>query len=267
MEGVMAVRSQNLRSKWATGSPTFGPFVQLSSVGAVEILAHAGFDYVIIDLEHGAINFETAENMVRAANAQGIATIVRVLSNRPELITAALNIGADGVHVPHVSTVEAARAAVRATKFGPVGNRGVCPFVRSADYSANNDPEYYLQANEETLAIISIEGKEGLSNLDEILTIEGLSVVFVGPYDLSQSLGVVGEPNHPLVVDKIREVCEKAQAAGVVVGLFVETSEAAREWVRHGIRYCCLGVDAQIFYQASREMVAEAASELVAGFP
>jgi 4-hydroxy-2-oxoheptanedioate aldolase len=259
------VRSESLRSKWSRGLPTFGPFVQLASVGGVEILAHAGFDYVIIDLEHGAINFETAENMVRAANAQGITAIVRVLANRPELITAALNIGADGVHVPHVSTVEAALAVVRATKFGSLGNRGVCPSVRSADYSASANQAYYDRANEETLAIVSIEGQEGLSNLDEILKVEGISVVFVGPYDLSQSLGVTGEPNHPLVVDKVREVCEKAEAAGVVVGIFVETPESAQQWVRHGIRYCSLGVDAQIFYKASRSLADQVALEMVVG--
>ncbi len=114
--------AETLRSKWANDLPVFGPFVQLPAPGEVEIFAHAGFDLVNIDLEHGTIDLETAENMVRAAHVHGIAPMVRVLANRPELITAALNIGAAGVLVPHVSSVEEATAAVEATKFGPFGS-------------------------------------------------------------------------------------------------------------------------------------------------
>lgn len=253
-----------LRSKWANDLPVFGPFVQLPAVGEVEIFAHAGFDLVNIDLEHGAINLETAENMTRAANAHDIAPMIRVLANRPELITAALNIGAAGVLVPHVASMEEAQAAVAATKFGPTGTRGVCPFVRSAGYSALKETGYYDLANEGVITCVMLEGSTGLGDLDRILDVPELDVVFVGPYDLSQSLGVTGQIMHQKVVGAVEDACAKAARHGKVIGLFVEQPELAAEWVRRGVRYVGLDVDAQILYRASKAVRSELSRELEA---
>jgi 4-hydroxy-2-oxoheptanedioate aldolase len=253
-----------LRSKWAHDLPVFGPFVQLPSPGVVEIFAHAGFDLVNIDLEHGTIDLETAENMVRAAHVHGIAPMVRVLANRPELITAALNIGAAGVLVPHVSSVEEATAAVAATKFGPAGTRGVCPFVRAAGYSAFKETGYYEQANTAVITCALLEGSAGLDALDGILALAELDVVFVGPYDLSQSLGVTGEIMHPLVVGAVEEACAKATRHGKVIGLFVEDPDRAAEWIRRGVRYVGLDIDTQILYRAGKALCAQVSKELEA---
>ena len=239
---------------WRQGIPTYGPFVQLNAPGICEILGHAGFDYCIIDLEHGVIDVDTAENMVRAANAAGIAPIVRVAFNRKELISQALNLGACGVHVPHISTVKEAEEAVWASKFFPLGGRGVCPFVRAARYSADK-AIYYEKANTETMVILAIEGKEGIDNLREILQVKGVDAVFVGPYDLSQSLGVPGQVTNQKVIERVREICTLSKKAGVAVGVFVETPEAAKEWVEQGVLYCCLDVDAAIFLKASTSYV------------
>ena len=241
---------KDLRSMWKQGIPAFGPFVQLDAPGICEILGHAGFDYCIIDLEHGVINVDTAENMVRASNAAGIVPIIRVAFNRPELISQALNVGASGVHIPHISTREEAERAVWASKFFPLGGRGVCPFVRAARYSADKTI-YYNKANTETMVIVAIEGTEGIDNLGEILKVKGVDVVFVGPYDLSQSLGVPGQVTHQKVVDKVREIASLSRKSGVAVGLFVETPEAAKEWVKQGVLYCSLDVDAAILLKAS----------------
>jgi len=242
---------KDLRLMWKEGVATFGPFVQLPWPGIPEILAHAGWDFFIIDLEHGPIDIETAENMVRAGDAAGITPIVRVLRSTPYLIAQALNTGAIGVHVPHISTKEEAEEAAISTRFHPLGERGVCPFVRAARYSADK-ASYYQRANAETILILAIEGTEGIENLEKILTVKGIDSIFVGPYDLSQSLGVPGQVKHDRVIEKIREICETSRKAGVAVGLFVETAEDARFWVEQGIRYCCLDVDAAIFYKAAK---------------
>jgi len=248
-----------LKEKWSQDVATVGPFVQLPAAGIPEILALAGFDFCIIDLEHGPINIETAENMVRAADASGLVPLVRVQSNAKELITEALSIGAGGVHVPHVSTKEEAEAAVHAAKFVTpefsAGNRGVCPFVRSAGYSSKRTGNYYDRANKETIIVVAIEGKEGLANLGEILTVEGLDAVFVGPYDLSQSLGVTGQVTHPLVIQKIRDLCRQGKKAGIAVGLFIESAEDAKKWIDEGVLYCCVDVDSAIFYKAAKKLV------------
>ena len=254
-----------LKEKWQKDIPTIGPFVQLPAAGIPEILAFAGYDFCIIDLEHGPINIETAENMVRAADANGIVPLVRVQSNSKELITEALSIGAGGIHVPHVSTKKEAEEAVHAAKFVTsefsAGNRGVCPFVRSAGYSSLRNANYYEKANLETIVIVAIEGREGLANLKEMLTIEGLDAVFVGPYDLSQSLGVTGQVTHPIVVQKIRELCAEGKKAGVAVGIFIESAEDAKRWISEGVRYVCVDVDSAIFYKASKK-VAEAIKQI-----
>ncbi|MGA3405108.1 MAG: aldolase/citrate lyase family protein [Candidatus Bathyarchaeia archaeon] len=241
---------KDLRAMWRQGIPTFGPFVQLNSPGICEILGHAGFDYCIIDMEHGVIHVDTAENMVRASTASGIVPIIRVALNKPELISQALNLGASGVHIPHISTSEEAERAVWASKFFPLGGRGVCPFVRAARYSADKTI-YYNKANTETMVIIAIEGTEGIDNLGDILKVKGIDVIFVGPYDLSQSLGVPGQVTHQKVIDKVREIALLSKKAGIAVGLFVETPEAAKEWVKQGVLYCCLDVDGAILLKAS----------------
>jgi 4-hydroxy-2-oxoheptanedioate aldolase len=245
---------KDLRTMWRKGIPTYGPFVQLNAPGICEILGHAGFDFCIIDLEHGVIHVDTAENMVRAANAAGIVPIIRVAFNRKELISQALNVGASAVHIPHISTRQEAEEAVWASKFFPLGGRGVCPFVRAARYSADKTI-YYSKANTETMVIVAIEGTEGIDNLQEILQVKGVDAVFVGPYDLSQSLGVPGQVAHEKVLGKVREICELSKKAGVAVGLFVETPEAAKEWVKHGVLYCCLDVDAAMLLKASMSYV------------
>ena len=241
---------KDLRTMWRQNIPTFGPFIQLNAPGICEIFGHAGFDFCIIDMEHGVIHVDTAENMVRAANTAGIAPIIRVAFNRPELISQALNVGASGVHIPHVSTLEEATQAVWASKFFPLGGRGVCPFVRAARYSADKTI-YYNKANTETMVIVAIEGTEGIDNLDEILKVKGIDVIFVGPYDLSQSLGVPGQVTHQKVVDKVREIATLSKKHDVAVGMFVETPEAAKQWVKQGVLYCSLDVDAAILLKAS----------------
>jgi 4-hydroxy-2-oxoheptanedioate aldolase len=247
---------------WKQGTPTFGPTVGLNAPGICEILGHAGFDYCLIDLEHGAIDLETAENMVRGANAAGIAPIIRVAVNREELIGQALDLGAAGVHVPTISTAEEAQNAVWAAKFSPLGRRGVDPAVRAARYSADKDI-FFEKANKETLVITAIEGTEGIKNLPKILQIKGIDVLFVGPYDLSQSLGVIGEVRHPKVIEKIQEIIALSRKNGVVVGLYADTPEIAREWVNRGILYCCLGVDSAILYNACHNLVKQVHSETI----
>lgn len=245
---------KDLRTKWRQHIPTFGPFVQLNAPGICEILGHAGFDFCIIDTEHGVIGVETAENMVRASNAAGIVPIIRVAFNRPELLHQALGYGASGVHVPHISNPEEAKKAVWGSKFFPLGERGVCPFVRAARYSADK-PIFYEKANAETLVILAIEGSEGVDNLEEILKVKGVDAVFIGPYDLSQSLGVPGQVTHRKVLDKIREIADVAKQIGVAVGMFVEEPDVAKEWVKQGVLYCCLDVDAAMLFKASMKYI------------
>jgi 4-hydroxy-2-oxoheptanedioate aldolase len=265
--------AHKMRDKWRRGEPTLGPFVQLPAPGEIEIFAFVGFDFVIVDLEHGAINLETAENMMRAAHAQGIVPIVRPLANRTELIVAALNIGAAGVLVPHVDSAAEARAAVAATQFRPQGlqrlddrdmfKRGVCPFVRAADYSAAKGPAYYSAANDAVISGILLEGQSAYDELDEILEIEALDLILVAPYDLSQSLGVTGDVYHESVIATVRSVADRARTSGKVVGVFAEDPRLGADWARQGVRFISMDVDSQIMRRGALAHV-EAFTEALA---
>jgi 4-hydroxy-2-oxoheptanedioate aldolase len=236
--------------------PVFGPFSKIADPAVIEVLGHAGFDFVILDMEHGPNSPETLQNLIRAAEIAGIAPIVRVPEDDPGMISKVLDIGAAGVQVPQVTTAQAVREAVRVAKFSPQGERGVCRFVRAADYSSLNKQDYFKQANEAVL-IIQLEGREALENLDEILSEPGIDVVFIGPYDLSQSLGVPGETMHPLVVEKTRQIAEACRARGIAVGNFTETVEQSRFWVEQGLRYMSFSVDVGLLYEACRQLNVE----------
>jgi len=237
------------------GKVVFGPFMKFTDPAAVEIMGFAGFDFVIIDAEHGPISIETAQNMIRAAEAVNITPIIRVGDNNETSILRALDIGAQGIEIPQINSKPDAMRAVKSVKYSPQGERGVCRYVRAANYSSMDKFKYFKYANEETMIIIHIEGVEGINNLDEILSVPGIDVIFIGPYDLSQSLGIPGEVSHPLVTEKMKEVVSKCKENKVAVGTFVDDIKTAKSWVSLGVQYMSFSVDVGILYTASKQIV------------
>lgn len=254
-EVLRTVRRNKLKTAMQEGKISFGPFMKLADPAAVEVAGYAGFDFVIIDTEHGPISIETAQNLIRAAEVAGITPIIRVAENSPSLILRALDIGAQGVEIPQISTKEDALKAVQSAKFFPQGERGVCRFVRAASYSSSDRCQYFKLSNEETMVIVHIEGVEGIKNLKEILTVEGLDIIFLGPYDLSQSCGVTGQVNHPTVIKKMEESVKLSREAKVAVGTFVDNFEDTKKWMDAGVQYISFSVDVGIFYDACSRIV------------
>jgi len=236
--------------------PVFGPFCKTSDPGIIEVLGHAGFDFIILDMEHGPSNLETIQNLIRAAEIAEIISIVRVSAGDYEMISKVLDVGADGVQVPQVSTPQAVERALRSAKFAPLGERGVCRFVRAAGYSSTEKNNYFQQAND-ALLIIQLEGKEALQNLNEILKVKGPDIIFIGPYDLSQSLGFTGDIEHPLVIEKTKEIVKACINQGIAVGNFTESPTQTGFWTRQGLRYMSFSVDMGMMYNASRDLVRE----------
>lgn len=251
------VRVEPLKARLKRGEMSYGPFMKLAEPAAVEIFALAGFDHVIIDMEHGPLSVETAQNLVRAGRLHGLAPLIRVPRNDASEVLRALDIGAEGVHIPQINSAEAAREAVDACYYHPQGHRGVCRFVRAAEYTHIPAAQHFVAANERVLPVLHIEGQAGIAALPEILEVEGIGVVFLGPYDLSQSCGVPGEVEHPTVVAKMREAVALARARGVVVGTFVDNVQRAKVWREAGVGYICFSVDVGILYEASARAVAE----------
>ena len=229
--------------------------MKITDPAVVEIMGFAGFDFVIIDAEHGPISMENAQNMIRAAETTNITSIIRVANNDESLILRALDIGAQGVEIPQINCKSDALRAVKSVKYSPQGERGVCRYIRAANYSSMDKFKYFKYANKETMIIAHIEGIEGINNLDEILLVSGIDVIFIGPYDLSQSLGVTGEVNHPLVIEKMKEVVLKCKQNKVAVGTFADDVETAKFWISLGVQYMSFSVDVGILYNANKNIM------------
>lgn len=226
-----------------------GIFSKTTDPAFIECIGFSGFDFVIIDMEHGPATTERVQDLIRAAQISNILPIVRVKEKCLSLISEVLDIGAGGVQVPHINKVEDIKELIEVAKFSPLGNRGICKFVRAAKYSSMDKKDYFQKSNE-SVVIIQLEGVEGLKNIDEILKINGYDVLFIGPYDLSQSLGVPGEVNHPIIEEKMLEIVKKCKNKNIMFGNFVDTIEEARRWLKLGIKYFSFSVDVGIFYKS-----------------
>jgi 4-hydroxy-2-oxoheptanedioate aldolase len=220
----------------------------------VESAGYAGFDFAVLDLEHGPASFQQLQNLIRAAEVSGIFPIVRTPPGNLHQIGAVQDIGAGGVMVPQIQNAREALAAVKSAKFHPKGERGVCAFVRAAKYSTTNSQAYFNESNE-NLLILQLEGTEALDNMDEIMQVPDIDILFIGPYDLSQSLGVPGQVNHPTVINSMQEIVKKAKSKGQRIGTFVTNLDNARLWKKAGVQFIGYSVDTAIFVEASQAIL------------
>jgi len=245
-----------LKEALKRGEVVVGAFVGFPSPVMIEFAGYAGFDFVIIDTEHGPLGIESTESLVIAAEAAGIVPVVRVTLNDQAMIMQALDVGAQGVQIPQVNTKEDAFRAIQHSKFPPLGARGLALSVRASKFGIVGVQEFIRYNNEEGLVILHIENVKGIENLSEILTVEGIDVIFVGPVDLSQSLGTPGEFGNKEFLFAMDKVINQASAAGKVLGTFVGNPEDARKWIDRGVQYICAG-STGLINKACRDFVRE----------
>jgi 4-hydroxy-2-oxoheptanedioate aldolase len=209
-------------------------FVKMPCAAELELAAHTGFDAVIIDTEHGPSGGIQLEEHVRAADAAGIAALVRVSSLDPASILSALDVGATGIVVPHVLGPEGSRAAVAAAHYPPLGRRGLALSTRAGRYGTASLDAYLRRAAQETLVIVQIEDAEAVALASEILGVDGVDGVLIGATDLSISLAHPGDPAHPEVSAALDQICAAARDAHVAAAAVVRTAEEAEEWNARG---------------------------------
>jgi 4-hydroxy-2-oxoheptanedioate aldolase len=209
----------------------------------------------VVDLEHGPFTFERAEELVRVAQGAGLAPVIRTYDSQPATLVRALDTGCDGILVPNLQSAEEAERVVRGARFHPLGARGMDPHARSARYRTIPKEVYFDQANLQTVLGVQIEGEAGVQSLEAIITIEAIDLVFVGPYDLSQSLGMPGQIHAPAVLSKIQQVVASVRAKGKSVGIYADNVEDARRWRDLGVQFVAISVDVAIFLRACQEMV------------
>ena len=230
------------KAKLKAGETVLGCFLKSRDASFAEFVALAGWDFLVFDAEHGPIQPADCESLVRAAELQGVTPLVRVTTNRPEIILRFMDTGAHGLHVPWVSTTEAAEQAVQSVKYHPRGKRGLAG-TRASQWGLRPFGEYVENANRETLVVIHIETAEAVAAIGDYLQIDGIDVIFLGPTDLSQSLGVPGQADHPIVNDALHEVAAAVAGSDKVLGIFAGSAVFAREWHERGARYIATGLE------------------------
>jgi 4-hydroxy-2-oxoheptanedioate aldolase len=226
-----------LKDKLAAGRPILGLSLMFDCPPLVEMAGAMGFDWVLLDCEHGALEIGNLEPMIAAAEASGVAPIVRPPSNSPELILRALDRGAAGLQCPHVMNADEARAIVAAAKYHPLGERGLAVGTRSSRYGMRESvPDYIARANRETLVCVQIEHVDALPHIEEIAAVPGVDVVFVGAMDLSQSLGFPGATDAPDVASAVEDALQRIVATGAIAGTSGKP-ELAKSRLDIGVRY------------------------------
>ena len=246
-----------MKQKILSGEPAFGLSIMFACPQLVEIAAGCGFDWVLIDCEHGAISLESVELMAMAAKAAGITPIARPRSKDALEILQVLDRGAMGVQIPHVNTAEEARAAVRACKFAPDGTRSLAGCTRPQDYDLpKRSPTYYEDANREILICVQLEDKVAIDNADAILAVDGIDVFFIGPSDLSATMGHPGDPKAEPVASAVNDTLARIVAAGKAPGM-PAGAEAIDATLGKGVKYIythvprMMGSAAEAYFEAA----------------
>ena len=211
----MRTPHRRIRSKLEAGERVFGITAQLPSPDVAEIAGYAGLDFVWIDAEHGTMDLGDINQLIRAADAAGIDSIVRVPDHNPSFIQRVLDAGATGIMAPHVRSVADAAAVVSAAKFSPAGIRGACPATRAVGHLTFEWPTEYRRANADVLVFGLIEDAEGVDNVEAIARESGLDGLVFGPFDLSQEAGLEGNVGHPDIEKMHQRVTAAARAAGI----------------------------------------------------
>jgi 2-keto-3-deoxy-L-rhamnonate aldolase RhmA len=248
----------NLKSKLKKGDLLVGTMIsEVRNPNVAYMLAQSGFDFFIIDQEHGAYSPETLSNLIAVARGAGIAPIVRIPEIRRETILKPLDSGAAGLLVPQVNTPEQAKEILLHAKYPPAGNRGVALRRAHSLYQKVTPAEYLKQANEETFIAVQAETPTAIENLEAITSVSGVDAVFVGPFDLSVSLGIPGETNHPQEVEAINRVVEVCRKRRIASGIHLFDLKALKMWVEKGMRFVTYSSDIALLADAAANGVAE----------
>jgi 2-dehydro-3-deoxyglucarate aldolase len=248
--------ARSIKEKFRRNEPSIGTWMSMAHPSIAEILAMAGYDWVVVETEHTAIDVSEVLRLVIAIEQRGAIPLVRLAWNDPIQAKAVLDSGAAGVLVPMVNTRADAELAVQMTKYPPLGIRGV-GLARAQGYGQSFDA-YVKNANDDGLLIVQIEHKDAVANIDDILSVPGIDGTFIGPYDLSMSLGIPGQINHPDVVAAKRRVLEATRAKGLAPGIhFVHPDTAAedcRRAVAEGYRFIAMGTDILFLGDSARAL-------------
>jgi len=244
---------KNLKKRLKQGETLNGCWLNTGSSLTAEIVGLAGFDWVLIDLEHGAGSEKDVLHQLQALEHTPTAAIVRVESSESQRIHRVLDMGAEGIMCPKIGNSEDAKKVIHGLHYPPHGGRGVAKMVRATGFGQHFD-KYYQDARENVLGIVQIETVEVLDHLDEVAAIEGVDVLFIGPADLSMELGIFGQFDHPRFKEALKETVNAAQKAGKTTGILFFNSDDYNTYHDLGIRFIACGSDATFVADGARNL-------------
>ena len=242
------MRKNHMLARWRAGHQTIGGWLSLGSPYVAELMAHAGFDWLCIDLQHGLQDYGHLLQMLPAISRSATTPLVRVASHDPSMIAKVLDAGAMGVIVPMVNNRVETEAAVAACRYPPIGDRSFGP-MRAA---LVNGPDYAVEANDEIACIVMIETREGIENLEQIVATPGLNGVYIGPADLALALGLpaLGDTDAPLHVATTMRILQACKRQGIAAGIHTSSLNYTRIRLAAGFDFVTLGADAGFLMQA-----------------
>ena len=246
-----------VKEKLAAGQTAYGTFMMGSDPAVGEILGYAGLDFIVVDTEHSPNPVHYAEQIFRAVENTGAVPFMRVTANDQARILQALDCGARGIVIPQVNSAAEAQAAVKAARYYPGGERGLAGIVRAARYGFVPFADYVQQANKAVMILTQVEHVDAVAHLDEILAVEGLDGIFVGPADLSQSMGIPGQVNNEEFRATVSSILRRTKAAGKVAGIFCFNTADAKHWISQGANLVVVGTDIMLISGAARKLVSE----------
>ncbi|MEP7365629.1 MAG: aldolase/citrate lyase family protein [Acidobacteriota bacterium] len=243
-------RALQIKQQLAAGRTVVGCFISLGSAIASEIMGAAGYDCGVIDLEHGSGDERQAMDQLQALAATNCIGMVRVESNQRQRVHRVLDAGAHGIMFPRIDSADEARAAIAAMRYPPDGMRGLASSTRACEYGANFQP--YLDGSKNLLSMIQIESETAVACVDEIAAVPGVDVLFLGPWDLSFGMGIMGEFDHPRFVSAVERTSAAAAAHGKVAGILLPANKNVAHYHALGYRFILSGADAIMLQQTAR---------------
>jgi 2-dehydro-3-deoxyglucarate aldolase/4-hydroxy-2-oxoheptanedioate aldolase len=251
------MRANLTRERLAKGETVFGCGLQVyRSPEICRAFAAAGFDYVFIDMEHGSYDLETVQDMIKVALENGITPIVRVAELLYSLVCRLLDAGAQGIILPRVEDPKVLEQAVSWMRFPPDGVRGYGVNPTMVGYEAHSFPEIVEHLNRNTVSVVQFETVAALDRADELLSVRGLDIMMVGPADLSISLGIPGQFEHPLLVSAVDRLIDRCVMHKVVPGIQTRSTAMAKFWAERGMRFVGAGAEHGLLLEKARETVA-----------
>lgn len=250
------LQTNKLKARLRGGRTVFGLLNSIPCPLMVEMIGYAGYDFVVIDLEHMSANPETLENMIRAAECAGITPLVRVPSGAPETILRVLDAGALGIVVPHVRTRDDAEQIVASSRYHPLGRRGISG-GRTTGFGTIDLATYSERANQEIVVVAMIEDREAVDHIDDIVSVPGIDLVLEGAIDLSQSYGVPGNAQHETVQTAIQRIVTACERHDVPFCAVPRAPDQFEHWSRQGVRAFLLGDDRAVSFRAIKANVAK----------